>query len=628
MLRALGEVVATKRPAVIASESGPEKGSLAAHLQGGLGGVAPPPVATTANRCPYPILQVPLLHNESVAGVFQVWLQPYVGRESYAEFGTFLTNLAAHVEQHLQGRRLGNVILENQRLQQMLRFTHDVAGSLESVQVARLAANYARDLIGCDRCAVLYKHGNKWKVLAISGQETVEQRSSMVRAIALFAGGHVDRATLPAPGPDDASTANGPEPIILSRQKLLAPPSTESEPEPQATIAAPQPVDPETTATFLELSRAASIAICPIANPQGKLDAALFAESSVDGFFEPGSGQRDNVGQRVGQWMAVHTGRALQGAMDYEELPMLKLLKPLRDGRRELRGNQRKRFLRRIAIAAALVFGTLLFPWTEEVEADCTLMPTRRATVVPELGGVVAKVHVREGSVVKEGDVLAELDSAPLVTQLEEANQEVLTYQAEAKRLSAAGDEGGAETARVRSGVPAARVKKLQRDIEATKIRATISGTVLSKDVELLKGTAIQTGTPFMQLAGLDEWQLLVHVNEKRIRRVEEQLSTPDARNKGVPVHFILYSQTAVPLTMHLRDRSQISQVAYTHERQGAARENAFVLTLKPIEADAAVKRHFRPELTGRASIPVGKSVLCVVWARNLMEWITVRWLW
>jgi hypothetical protein len=67
MLRALGEVVATKRPAVIASESGPEKGSLAAHLQGGLGGVAPPPVATTANRCPYPILQVPLLHNETVA---------------------------------------------------------------------------------------------------------------------------------------------------------------------------------------------------------------------------------------------------------------------------------------------------------------------------------------------------------------------------------------------------------------------------------------------------------------------------------------------------------------------------------------------------------------------------------
>jgi hypothetical protein len=180
----------------------------------------------------------------------------------------------------------------------------------------------------------------------------------------------------------------------------------------------------------------------------------------------------------------------------------------------------------------------------------------------------------------------------------------------------------------VRSGVPAARVKKLQRDIEATKIRATISGTVLSKDVELLKGTAIQTGTPFMQLAGLDEWQLLVHVNEKRIRRVEEQLSTPDGRNQGVPVHFILYSQTAVPLTMHLRDRGQISQVAYTHERQGAARENAFVLTLKPIEADAAVKRHFRPELTGRASIPVGKSVLCVVWARNLMEWITVRWLW
>jgi len=74
--------------------------------------------------------------------------------ENYREFAQFLTQLTQYVETHFQSRRLGTIVVENQRLQHLLKFTSDLGGSLDSLEVARLAANYGRDLIGCERCSV------------------------------------------------------------------------------------------------------------------------------------------------------------------------------------------------------------------------------------------------------------------------------------------------------------------------------------------------------------------------------------------------------------------------------------------------------------------------------------------
>ena len=188
LLRQLTEVAQTKKPSVAPPEAAaPEPGSLQAQMAQLQGAPAAPAVA---NRTPYPFFHLPLVLKDQVLGVLQVWLQPYVVPANYQEFLTFLTSLAAHVEQHLHSRRLGTLALENQRLQQVLKFTSDLAGSLDPLEVARLAANYGRDLIGCERCSVLSLRGDRWRVVAISGQEVVEKKSSMVKAMVAFIGAH------------------------------------------------------------------------------------------------------------------------------------------------------------------------------------------------------------------------------------------------------------------------------------------------------------------------------------------------------------------------------------------------------------------------------------------------------
>src|SRR5215213_9128850 len=120
LLRQLAETVNGKKPIVAAPEpAAPDPSSLEAQMAQMQGSQ---PVPHGGNKTPYPFFHLPLTLREQVLGVLQVWLQPYVTPANYAEFVTFLGTLAGHVEQHFHSRRLGNLVLENQRLQQVLNF--------------------------------------------------------------------------------------------------------------------------------------------------------------------------------------------------------------------------------------------------------------------------------------------------------------------------------------------------------------------------------------------------------------------------------------------------------------------------------------------------------------------------
>jgi hypothetical protein len=76
------------------------------------------------------------------------------------------------------------------------------------------------------------------------------------------------------------------------------------------------------------------------------------------------------------------------------------------------------------------------------------------------------------------------------------------------------------------------------------------------------------------------------------------------------------------------KDRSQLSQIAYPHERENAVKENAFILTLPDVAAPEEVRRGFRPDLTGRASITLGRRPLILLWGRGIIDWFRLKWVW
>jgi hypothetical protein len=552
----------------------------------------------SVNKTPYPFLHVPFLLNGQAIGILQVWLQPYVQSANFAEFVTFLGTLTPYVEQHLQSRRLSNLVLETQRLQHLLRFTTDLAGSLDSLEVARLTATYGRDLAGCERTSVLVKQGDSWKVLAISGQETVEPKSSMVKAMAAFVQAHIA---------DDTR--------ILDKKELLERAGAEKTAEPLSLTGSAR--TDEIDILYFQLSHVVSAVICPMLNAEKEITGAIFCESTFEGYFDSSGGKSEVLpARRVTEWVATYSGRTLAAAHDYQTLPFLPVSRRVRGARLLLTGKSRNRFLLKLGLFTAAAVIVLLYPARRHIDGDCAIQALNRAIVVPEISARIETILVHEGDHVAKGQELARLDTRRLKLDLDGTEQEELRYSADADRVRAAGDEAGAQVSMLEVKVLDQQAKKLQADIDSATLRSPIDGFVMTKDLELRAGEVLQEGAPFAEIDDFSAWQLHAEINERDIAYVEQAF-----QEKGpLDLTYILYSQSAHVLHARIDSRQQISASAYPRDK-----DNVFIVSIDnpPIPAD--ILKDIRPGLTGRAELDLGREPLLFSLAGRLYRWFQFR---
>jgi len=589
ILRALTESVNQRKPLVLQPMPQHQPGSLET------------PEQAPQNRTPFPFLHIPLPLKENILGVLQVWMQPYVAPENYREFAQFLTQLTSYVETHFQSRRLGTIVLENQRLQHLLKFTSDLGGSLDPLEVARLAANYGRDLIGCERCSVLWLEGNSWRVLAIAGQEVVERKSAMVKSMAAFVGAHAK-----------------PEFVVLSKERLLAAHAAnggEGTTDPQSP---PRVPTDEIDLAYFDVSHVVSAAISPLLDDEKQLVGAYFAESTSEGFFDTATGRDMPVASKVTEWLATHTGKQLRAAKDYESLPFLSVTRRMRATRLAFTGSKRKRTLTRLLIWGTVISAIFLCPWPDRIEGNCSLLPDHHNVVVAEVPGRVERIYVREGSKIGKGEPLADLDKRKLETDLEVARKEAQRLEAEAEKFRGAGGEGAEASAQVASLQAAAareNAKRIEAEIESTTLRSPIDGVVLTKDVDKHAGEFIQAGSVFSEVATMDIWNLRIDVDQRDIGKVGRRLS-----HGPIDVSYILYSQTAYTLAAKLTDSRQISAAAEAREA-----EHVFLVTLQNVAIPEDVKPALRPGLTGRARIELGTRPIGWILGGRLWNWLQIK---
>jgi RND family efflux transporter MFP subunit len=92
--------------------------------------------------------------------------------------------------------------------------------------------------------------------------------------------------------------------------------------------------------------------------------------------------------------------------------------------------------------------------------------------VKPRVSGYLQKVTFREGDVVQQGQVLAEIDSKPIQTLLDEARARAKRYEAQLREKTAKSEEA----TRADLNAAEAEIKRLAFDLAFTRITAPISG--------------------------------------------------------------------------------------------------------------------------------------------------------
>lgn len=177
------------------------------------------------------------------------------------------------------------------------------------------------------------------------------------------------------------------------------------------------------------------------------------------------------------------------------------------------------------------------------ITATGTIEPVTSVTVGTQVSGIVSKLYVDYNSVVKKGQVIAELDKTNLMSQLNSAKTQLATAQSQLnyqttnfnryktlyqKGLVAADDFDSAKLSytQAKEQVAAAKeeVQRAKTNLGYATITSPIDGIVLSKSVEEGQTVAASFSTPelFTIAQDLTNMQVVADVDEADIGDVKE----------------------------------------------------------------------------------------------------------
>ncbi len=177
------------------------------------------------------------------------------------------------------------------------------------------------------------------------------------------------------------------------------------------------------------------------------------------------------------------------------------------------------------------------------ITATGTIEPVTSVTVGTQVSGIVAKLYVDYNSVVKKGQVIAELDRTNLTSELNRAHAELTSAQSTLnyetanferyqklfdKGLVSANDYENAKLSyeKARQTVASSResVQKAQTNLGYATITSPIDGVVLSKSVEEGQTVAASFNTPelFTIAQDLTDMRVIADIDEADIGGVKE----------------------------------------------------------------------------------------------------------
>lgn len=526
------------------------------------------------NRCPFHLAFTPLLYGEgggAVQGAQVSWWEIPAGRSLAPDLASLLDKCGRSAAKMARIQKLESMSRIADRLQLMTRFLDEVASAPDTAGLAVAIVNRAREIAGCDRCAlVAVKPGFRLELKAISNVPFPDPHSAVARTFLQLA--------------ENARATGLPTAYRKAGQKTG---------------------EKGDLSDYFYHSNMEEAAVFGIQLPRQEIAGMLILESVKAGFFAGENLQTATA-------LAMHSAGPLRRAMDYDALPALPLLKMIGHWRGLSPEAKRITLRKFVWIPAAIILSVLFFPVRYEFSGDVRLMPARRALAVAEVPGRVIEVLVADGDRVRAGQPLARLDDSEQRKQSEIAAQEEARLQAETDRLL---NENDRTAARV-SELNLERARKEREFFVAQVARATvlspIDGVVMAPGIASRQGEAMSFGTPFALIGNPASWDIEILIAEADVAGILGALGN----GEKIPVRFVLNALPQRKFSTVIDSPSAVSAVS-----EVVSGKNVFRITAE-LPADPAGGGLFRAGFTGRAKLQVGHKPLAIAVTRRFFNWI------
>jgi putative peptide zinc metalloprotease protein len=216
-------------------------------------------------------------------------------------------------------------------------------------------------------------------------------------------------------------------------------------------------------------------------------------------------------------------------------------------------------------------------PWELKISADLTMLASKKVSVTPEVQGNLKKIYVEQGTQVRVGDVLAEIENLELSNNYEDVRGELETQKASLDLLNAGTRPEEIERAKTLIETKNAELYNTSR---VDQQRAVLRETIAKKQAELENAKSNYERTQNLWKAGLiarseaDRDRTAYEVRQKELSEAKGQLSVLDEstdRNKDIKRKELAQAQSELKIlqagTRKESIRAMESQVDKLEER-------------------------------------------------------------
>jgi RND family efflux transporter MFP subunit len=428
------------------------------------------------------LMAVPVVQDESLVAVLEC-----VNKSDGTEFDEddvfFLSTMAETASGALHNASLMEAEKKIEILETLVQVSNEITSTLNLDRVLKVVVNAPQQILSYDRAAVALEVKGKLHVKAVSGMSEVIQGDPAVKKL---------REAL-----EFSAISDKPVYVVVRDDEVKA--------------------DREETRQkfenyFLDTGMRAWYAV-PLADDQGRLGVLSFESSNPD-FLSEAQFEFINV-------VASQATVALRNASLYEEVPLIGLLEPIMQKKRQFLAMEKGRRTTVLALAVAVALFLVFVPLPMRVSGDAVVSPQSSADVQAEVEGVVRNIYVHEGDHVAKGTVLAELDDWDYRAALAAAEAKRATAAAAMNRALASNDGTEAGIQRVQAEYWTAEANRARERLERTKLRSPLEGVVATPHIETLAGMKLDVGNTFANVINSSRATVDVAIDESDVPLLE-----------------------------------------------------------------------------------------------------------
>lgn len=554
------------------------------------------------------LIIAPLGHDKQVEGLVEIFQRPNTQPNTQRGYLKFLLQMCEIAGEWFKTRKLSHLSDRTSLWAQADQFARLVHDSLDMRETAYTIVNEGRKLIGCDRVTVCITRGGVTKVEAISGQDTLDNRSNVVYNLGVLAGK-----------------------VVASGESLYYHGSTEDMP-PQIEKAIEKYVDESYTKSMI---------VMPLRKPRPGDDHLLHPDAHEE------LQTREIIGALIVEQLETdvprevldpridlvyeHAARAMSNTLDHNNLFLMPVWRAVGKSKIIVQGKNLPKTVT-ISIAIAMLLLIMTF-WRVDLtlKSKGALQPIDKQEIfAPASGGDVMDVLKGDGEMVEKGETLIVLRNEELDTQIADLTGKLHTsqerYQSIARQLlngnkMSPGERANLEIQKVELKEELDTYRKTlvikTRQHEKLTIKAPRAGRIVTWDAkETLLGRPVEAGQSLMVIANEEsDWQLELYMPERRAGRLRTAMAEAK-EGEDIPVRFILMTDPGTYRYGTVRD---VENSTFVHEDEGPC------VRVK-VDLNDRVENP-RPNATLTAAVAVDRCSLGYYWFHEAWEYVEANFL-